>query len=939
MDTETSQDWLRRVPRTANELPAWLNAGHPHYTDTTTMGNAIKDASRDACHHDLDLAEWLGRGLILFGEQAAEEGLIGLGEIALGDAIRLQGDYVTGLQILDRAAARFERIGDEVGWARTRIGWLGHVFFVEGYPPIEPVVRRAMGILDNKQEWRFLVPLFQNYVNYCVVKGHLSEALPLCEQAIEVAKRIQSSPTRVRAIFTLLILLIQIHAELGQYQIAQSYLDQGSTMLQSQEPGTFLKFDFWSIASAFYFRTGRYTQSLYAIAQAKQFESRPEALRHLEQREARAYLYLNRLSECEAIVLSRIDKLEGKPELTLNLGGFLYLLAEIYRLSGRWDEARPISARALELLQKREEPSLAWVHVAYRQYALVLSHIGKIQEAVEMAQTAVALSEKVGEHTERVDTLLTASQIVVEVKEREELLAQALELAKTVPWLRWRVYKEMAHTTNDAITRQFALSQAANDLDHVQSSLAASFHANYLVEALSLYETLIVDYLNSNEIECAWQTVERVKSRALMNSLMAQQEAPSPIDSPLIAELKQLQLHHYELTKQIADERVLYESIMPFLSEVELQIAKTQERIEIDHLGRREPLGVPPPFVPIAPTDSNLLGYYVMEDAIHLFLHNGEQFIHQKVDIPLSDLYSLMMAINTNISSVATAPNTFVPILLRQLQSNLNIVYRLLIEPIQQYLKHSKLVIVPHGVLHQLPFHLLWDGKQYLLQKFELRLVPTARLLDRTGEEPKRSIHHAVISHDWDGQLPNAEREGIEVARILESTRHLHGAEAKKESVLTLLNSRGVLHIAAHGAHRPDHPELSHIQLSDGQLTLMDLFRHTIHKDLVTLSACETGMAVIRAGDDPVGLWRGFLAAGTRSLLVALWQLEDAISEKLMTAYYKKLSQGVTRVCALREVQQEWLTKAEGRYLHPFYWGAYQLIGDDGPIPIQTVTE
>jgi tetratricopeptide (TPR) repeat protein len=939
MDTETSLDWLRRVPRTADELPAWLNAGHPHYIDTTTMGNAIKDSSRDACHHDLDLAEWLGRGLILFGEQEAQEGLIGLGEIALGDAIRLQGDYVTGLQILDRAAARFESIGDEVGWARTRIGWLGAVFHLESHPDVEPIVQRALQIFNTKEESRFLVPLFQNYAHYCIVKGRLLEALPLSEQALKVAEQIQDSSTRTQAVFTLLILLIQIHAELGQYEIAQAYLDQGSTQLQNHKLAPFLKVDFWSTASAFYFRTGRYTQSLYAIGQAKQLESRPDTLRVLEHREAQAYLFLNRLYECEEISLFWIEKLKDKPERAFGLASFLYLLAEVYRLSGRWEQATPISEQLLELLQRRDDPSLAWLHVAYRQYALVLSKSGKIQEAIHVARTAITLSEKVGEHTERVDTLLTASQIVLETTERDNFLAQALELAKTVAWLRWRVYQAIANTTTNGEARRFALLQATNDLDNVQSWLAASFHANYLIEALSLYESLIVDYLNTNEIECAWQTVERVKSRALMNTLMAQQEAPASVDSPLVAELKQLQLRHYELTRQVADGRVTYESVMPFLSEAETQIAKTQERIEIDHLGRREPLRVPPPFVPVAPPDSDLLGYFVMEDAIHLFLHNGEQYVHQKVDIGLSDLYGLMMAINTNISSVATAPNVFVPILLRQLQSNLNVLYRLLIAPIQPYLKHSKLVIVPHGVLHQLPFHLLWNGEQYLLQTSELRIVPTARLLGRTGDAPNRPIHHAVISDDWDGQLPNAEREGAGVAQILESTRHFHGVEAKKELVLTLLDSRGVLHIAAHGAHRPDHPELSHIQLSDGQLTLVDLFRHTIHKDLVTLSACETGMAVIRAGDDPVGLWRGFLAAGARSLLVALWQLEDAISEQLMTAYYKKLSQGVTRVCALREVQQEWLNKAEGRYLHPFYWGAYQLIGDDGSIPIQTVTE
>jgi CHAT domain-containing protein len=102
---------------------------------------------------------------------------------------------------------------------------------------------------------------------------------------------------------------------------------------------------------------------------------------------------------------------------------------------------------------------------------------------------------------------------------------------------------------------------------------------------------------------------------------------------------------------------------------------------------------------------------------------------------------------------------------------------------------------------------------------------------------------------------------------------------------------------------------------------------------LVTLSACETGLVEIRAGDDPVGLWRGFLAAGARSLLVALWQLEDGAAQTLMRNYYQKLNSGTSRSLALRDVQREWLKTADEAQQHPFYWGAYQLIGDDGFMP------
>ncbi len=939
MDKETSHDWLRRVPRTAAGLTAWLDAGRPHYPDAGTMGNAIKDASRDAWRFDFDLAEWLGRGLILFGETEGDESLIGLGEIALGDAIRMKGDYAVGLGILDQAAARFERIGDDVGWARTRIGWLGHVFFLEQYPDVEPIVQRAMAIFEQNGAVGYLIPLFQNYANYCIAVGRLADALPLCEQAKKIAEAIESADARYSPLLSIITLLVQSHSEVGNYQEAESYVQTGMALVESHTVLDNTAIEFLSTTSNLYLRTGRYTQSLYYIEKARQSVSWGDTATILEYRAAQAYLYLNRLSESEVRLTTLLAALENQPSNTLLRAVFSYLLAEVYRLAGRTDEAVPLSAQALELMLNRSNPSLAWLNVIYRQYAFLLKQSGDSSAAEAAIGKALAFADQVGEHIEQINTRLVATSIYSDTALAWQLLSEADAMAQGLSWLRWRVKQTIARLTDQPQTRRQALIEATEELDSVQSSLAASFHADYLVEAQKLYEALITEYVTGGDLECAWQTIERSKSRALLNTLMAQQEAISTVDSPLITELKRLQLKHYELTKQLAAGKLAQESAGPLLREIESGISKTQEGIEVEQLGRREPLGVPPPFIPVAPPESDLVGYYVMEEVVHLFLHNGERYFHHTAPISVRDLYDILLALNTNMVSVALAPDVWVAPLLRQLQSHLATLYQHLILPLKPHLRHEKLVIVPHGVLHQLPFHLLWDGARYLMENHEIRLLPTARLLERVDSGIQPAVHHAVISHDWDGRLPNAEHEGRRVAALLGLDDPIHGDDAKKETVLTLMDSRGVLHIAAHGAHRPDHPELSHIQLSDGQLTLVDLFRCPIHKDLVTLSACETGMAVIRAGDDPVGLWRGFLAAGARSLLVALWQLEDTTSRQLMEQYYHNLAAGMTRVCALRDIQCRWLANAHGRYVHPFYWGAYQLIGDDGPIAIRPFTE
>jgi CHAT domain-containing protein len=142
-----------------------------------------------------------------------------------------------------------------------------------------------------------------------------------------------------------------------------------------------------------------------------------------------------------------------------------------------------------------------------------------------------------------------------------------------------------------------------------------------------------------------------------------------------------------------------------------------------------------------------------------------------------------------------------------------------------------------------------------------------------------------------------------------------------------------ILHIAAHGEHRPDNPDLSFIQLSDGQLYTDDLLQHDLSYELVVLSACETGRVNVAPGDELIGLGRGFLYAGTGALIVSMWRVADDIVVELMAALYDALRQGLSKAAALRRAQ---LTVRDAHpHIHPAFWGAFQLIGDASPISVQ----
>ena len=100
------------------------------------------------------------------------------------------------------------------------------------------------------------------------------------------------------------------------------------------------------------------------------------------------------------------------------------------------------------------------------------------------------------------------------------------------------------------------------------------------------------------------------------------------------------------------------------------------------------------------------------------------------------------------------------------------------------------------------------------------------------------------------------------------------------------------------------------------------LYSLTLDAALVTLSACETGLSKIANGDDLVGLTRGFLYAGSSSIVASIWKVDDLATAQLMTRFYGELDKTNKRE-ALRTAQME----TKQKYPHPYYWASFQLMG------------
>jgi CHAT domain-containing protein len=283
------------------------------------------------------------------------------------------------------------------------------------------------------------------------------------------------------------------------------------------------------------------------------------------------------------------------------------------------------------------------------------------------------------------------------------------------------------------------------------------------------------------------------------------------------------------------------------------------------------------------------------------------------------------------------------------------------------------LCIVPHGPLHYVPFHALYTERNgqrhYLSDSAEILYAPSATVLLEYCRRKAPSKQTGGLILAYTENLRHAEEEGQVVAGILGS-RLCAGERADRNVVYKEAGRCRFLHFACHSRFSTRFPLASGLVLADGVLDVQDVLQRTsLDAELVTLGGCETGQSALRRGDELIGLVRAFIYAGTPSVLVSLWRVDDLSTRILMEQFYRELTMasGVTKAEALRRAQhylmtlteaevRDWLVRcgldgatvdreldrllraagAEGEkragqerpFAHPYYWAPFLLVGD-----------
>jgi CHAT domain-containing protein len=227
-------------------------------------------------------------------------------------------------------------------------------------------------------------------------------------------------------------------------------------------------------------------------------------------------------------------------------------------------------------------------------------------------------------------------------------------------------------------------------------------------------------------------------------------------------------------------------------------------------------------------------------------------------------------------------------------------------------------------MLHYVPFHALFDGESYLIDGHDISYAASASVLKICrNRKPAAGSGRDLILAVADELTPHINDEVEALRKLLPDADVFVGAEAGEDKLRKYAPTAGKIHIASHGVFRADNPMFSSLRLGDNWLNLFDIFNLKLGAEITTLSACETGMSAVWEGDELLGLARGFLYAGTPSLVVSLWMVNDRSTAQMMRRFYEGLRDGLSKARALREA----ILEVKAANPHPYYWAPFVLLG------------
>jgi CHAT domain-containing protein len=485
---------------------------------------------------------------------------------------------------------------------------------------------------------------------------------------------------------------------------------------------------------------------------------------------------------------------------------------------------------------------------------------------------------------------------------------------------------------------------AASNTAYAKSSLIGSLSDIYLSHFI-----LIAEHLN--DPAKAFSVLERARGRSVSDVLQNPPQSENQADlqkTPLQRDLSNL------------NRRLLHSASPSEREELLLQILESEQRlgpaIAQQNLYRRAITGRPVSLKVLQEglLDDELLLEYVLSEPVSycLEISRTEVWLHRIAS--RNDLDSLVDGFLREVRSQRPAHNE------RQQ------LCRLLLEP-TSFGNYSRLIIVPDGNLHLLPFDSLVDRKlknivethvvSYVPSGTSLHLLRTAGSQLQTARKflgvggvlyssngkpslpaPARTLFKVEATRI--GSLPGSEKEVLSIGRLFEKDATLLVGRKATESALKSqpLEEFRILHLAVHGFTDLTFPERTTLVLAedrnspeDSLLQDREIRDLRLSADLVTLSACDTGIGRIQGQEGISNLVQAFFLAGAKTVVASLWNADDEATTTLMKDFYSYLEGGRDKAAALRLAKLDVIRQFRQDAV-PYYWAGFTIHGDSASI-------
>ena len=475
-------------------------------------------------------------------------------------------------------------------------------------------------------------------------------------------------------------------------------------------------------------------------------------------------------------------------------------------------------------------------------------------------------------------------------RDGEELFKKALAISEK-GYMRdmvWRAYAGLAaaqRNMNDLADAKLAYEKSVQVIESMRAGLQSDeSRSGFFSDAgvQNVYSDYSALLMHLGEVESAWNISERSRSRAFIDALGSQK--------------------------------------MRLAGMNRLNKAQDSEFDKVSAIGALD-------LAELVGLDTAVIEYHVTKDQLLIWVLKDGRISGKVVPISSKDLGDRVRDFRELMENYSS------PDYLGQELADV------LIAPVSKELSGAKrLAIVPHGSLHFVPFAALPVSKHALMiDQFPLFYLDSATMAKFTlvghGKPFTRDTQITAIANPHvDGSmladLPFAEKEGGVIGRYFPQRKLYVGRDATKARAFDAAPTADILHLAVHGEFRPAAPSESRLLLAptatkEGSLTVADMFTLPLNANMVTLSACDTGLGRISRADDVVGMDRALFYAGAKTVVSSLWRINDVASAVVMKRFYRYLSEGSDKAESMRKAQ----LVVRKYFQHPAYWSSFRVIG------------